>query len=178
MHFLDLHEGPTADDNVNLEEIYSSAELSEIVFHEIVTRTAKLAAACNKVTVPQKWVGSSVALGYDCGTLPPRSKDESTIRSQLLVNIFDWGRSELNTVEKMQHMSAKEQQDRQEFWQYYKGGMERLAWVAARTYLHRFANADEWKEITLTIYDFDAMSKDDFMGTATVAVEDTDDSET
>lgn len=70
MHFLDLHQGPTADDNINLEENYSSAELSEIVFHEIVTRTAKLAAACNKVTVPQKWVGSSVALGYDCGTLP------------------------------------------------------------------------------------------------------------
>lgn len=177
MHFLDLHQGPTADDNANLEEVYSSAELSEIVFHEIVTRTAKLAAACNKVTVPQKWVGSSVALGYDCGTLPPRSKDESAIRSQVLVNIFDWGRSELNTIEKMQHMSAKEQQDRQEFWNYYKGGMERLAWVAARTYLHRFANGVEWKEITLTIYDFDAMSKDDFMGTATVAVEDTDDSE-
>ena len=175
MHFLDLHQGPTADDNVNLDEVYSSAELSELVFHEIVTRTAKLAAACNKVTVPQKWVGSSVALGYDCGTLPPRSKGEEAIRSQVLVNIFDWGRSELNTIEKMQHMTAKEQQDRREFWNYYKGGMERLAWVAARTYLHRFANADEWKEITLTIYDFDAMSKDDFMGTATVAVEDTDD---
>jgi len=177
MHFLDLHQGPTADNDVNLEEVYSNAELSELVFHEIVTRTAKLAAACNKVTVPQKWVGSSVALGYDSGTLPPRSKDEAAIRSTVLVNIFDWGRSELNTIEKMQTMPAKEQQDRQEFWNYYKGGMERLAWVAARTYLHRFANADEWKEITLTIYDFDAMSKDDFMGTATVAVEDTDVSE-
>jgi len=177
MHFLDLHQGPTADGNINLDEAYSNAELSELVFHEIVTRTAKLSAACNKVTVPQKWVGSSVALGYDCGTLPPRSKDEAAIRSQVLVNIFDWGRSELNTMAKLSSMSAKEQQDRQEFWNYYKGGMERLAWVAARTYLHRFANADGWKEITLTIYDFDAMSKDDFMGTATVAVEDTDLSE-
>ena len=30
------------------------------------------------------------------------------------------------------------------------------------------------RSITLTIYDFDAMSKDDFMGTAMVPVEETD----
>ena len=177
IHFLDLHQGPTADSDVNLDEVYSAAELSELVFHEVVARMAKLAAACNKVTVPQKWVGSSVALGYDCGKLPPRSKDEAAIRSTVLVNIFDWGRSELNTMVKMQTMSAKEQQDRMTFWNFYKGGIETLAWNAARTYQHRFANADEWKEMTLSFYDYDAMSVDDFMGTATVAVEETEVSE-
>mmetsp|Transcript_11591 Transcript_11591/g.23814 ORF Transcript_11591/g.23814 Transcript_11591/m.23814 type:complete len:808 (-) Transcript_11591:58-2481(-) len=174
LHFLDLHQGPTADADANLDEVYSNAELSELVMHEIVTRLAKLGAVCNNVTVPQKWVGSSVALGYDSGALPPRSKDESAIRSTVLVNIFDWGRSELNTIDKMQHMTAEEQKDRATFWGYYKGGIERLGWTSARTYLHRFGNADQWKEVTLTIYDFDAMSKDDYMGSVVVPVEETD----
>lgn len=177
MHFLDLHfldhYGSTVDSNVDLAGTFGAAELGEIVMHEIVRSLTRLAAACQLVKVPQKWVGSSVALGYDSGLLPSRSKGEGAIRDTVLVNVFDWGRSELNTVAKEQHLSADEQQNRKKFWGYYKGGIEHLAWVAAQTYLHRFGNCSTWKEVTLTVYDFDAMTKDDSMGSVSVPVKET-----
>lgn len=174
MHFLDLHLGATADSDADLAEVYSAAELGELVCYEVTNRLANLCAICQNVSVPQKWVGSSVALGYDCGALPPRSRSAEEIKSSVIVNIFDWGRSELNTLEKKQHQTAEEQQDRAKFWGYYKGGVERLGWVAANAYMHRFGNAVAWKAVTLGIYDFDAMSKDDFMAKAVVPVEETE----
>ena len=163
-----------SDSDADLAEVYSAAELGELVCYEVTKRLANLCAICQNVSVPQKWVGSSVALGYDCGALPPRSRSAEEIKSSVIVNIFDWGRSELNTLEKKQHQTAEEQQDRAKFWGYYKGGVERLGWVAANAYMHRFGNAVAWKAVTLGIYDFDAMSKDDFMAKAVVPVEETE----
>ena len=90
---MDLHDYQSQ----KIDEYYSSEEVAELVLHEIVKRLLLLAVACCRVTVPQKWVGSSVALGFDCGYFPSRKKDkdlglcaEDLIRSKVIVNIFDW----------------------------------------------------------------------------------------
>jgi len=89
------------------------------------------------------------------------------------VQLFDWGRSELNTLEKHMAMPDEDQHDRAEFWSYYVGGVDRLLWEAARAYRHRFGNAEGWSAVTLTLYDFDSMSDNDRMGAVTVPLEPT-----
>lgn len=87
---MDLHS------HQNIEGHYSSEEVAELVLNEIVKKLSRLAVACCRVSVPQKWVGSSVALGFDCGYFPKRkdkclkSSAEDLIRSKVIVNIFDW----------------------------------------------------------------------------------------
>jgi hypothetical protein len=93
-----------------------------------------------------------------------------------MVNIFDWGRSELNTLDKHLKLSEKDQHDRGEFWRYYKGGIDRLAWEAARAYRHRFCCVSRWSHINFQISDFDSMSDNDFIGRLTVPVEETPES--
>eukprot|EP00913_Durusdinium_trenchii_P018770 g17638.t1 len=55
-------------------------------------------------------------------------------------------------------------QDRLDFWRLYVGGIQRLAWEAARAYRHRFGNSDSWAKVQLVVYDFDSMTDSDFMG--------------
>merc|ERR1719326_305082 len=98
MHFLDVHEAPV--DQVVLQELRSPMEVAELVSYEVAKRLVKLAFACRRSPVPQKWVGSSVAIGFDCGCLRSRRETDKQIKSSVKVNIFDWGRSELNTIDK------------------------------------------------------------------------------
>lgn len=172
MHFMDLHQCFDGSGK-SLSEFFSPEELSELVLREIVSRLARLAVVCHKVSVPQKWIGSSVALGFDCGRLPARTESVKDLQSKVIVRIFDWGRSELNTIEKDSNRTEKEQADRRKFWENYCGGIDVLSWNAARAYLHRFGNSAGWKEVTFRIFDFDAMTADDFIGEATVPVEPT-----
>lgn len=163
MHFVDLHQGPADPGDANLPLTYSPCEVSEMVLHEAALRLAVLVLACRRSPVPQKWIGSSVALAFDSGALPSRDQPEAQIRMRTKVNIFDWGRSELNTMDKYGSMSDKDQADRMEFWRYYVGGVDRLAWEVARAYRHHFGNADRWDEVTFTVIDFDSASENDFM---------------
>jgi hypothetical protein len=178
MHFLDIHQDednaakkPEADVN----KFLTRCEVAEVSLHEIVTRLASLAVACRQSPIPQKWIGSSVALGYDSGEPPARgASSEAEVRDATIVQLFDWGRSELNTLEKHMALSDKEQHDRATFWSYYVGGIDRLLWEAARAYRHRFGNAEGWATVTFAVFDFDSMTENDFMGTATVPLEPTD----
>eukprot|EP00931_Biecheleriopsis_adriatica_P051706 TRINITY_DN3001_c0_g1_i5.p1 TRINITY_DN3001_c0_g1~~TRINITY_DN3001_c0_g1_i5.p1 ORF type:complete len:860 (-),score=192.34 TRINITY_DN3001_c0_g1_i5:379-2958(-) len=173
MHFLDVHQEPIDVPDAAMQEVLTPIEIAEIVAHEVVSRLAQLAIACRRSPAPQKWIGSSVGLGFDAGHLPPRAQGEGQLRKAVLVNIFDWGRSELNTFESHMSLSDKDQHDRCEFWRYYIGGIDRLAWEAARAYRHRFACTRKWSHITFKISDFDSMSENDFIGKLTVAVEET-----
>jgi len=175
MHFLDVHqdEEGVPQPEEDLDEFMSRVEVAELSHHEIVHRLAYLAIACRQAPVPQKWIGSSVALGYDCGEPPRRSAPEEEVRSATIVQLFDWGRSELNTLEKHMAMSDEDQHDRAEFWSYYVGGVDRLLWETARAYRHRFGNAEGWSAVTFTLYDFDSMSDNDRMGSVTVPLEPT-----
>eukprot|EP00927_Polykrikos_kofoidii_P000759 TRINITY_DN10290_c0_g1_i1.p1 TRINITY_DN10290_c0_g1~~TRINITY_DN10290_c0_g1_i1.p1 ORF type:complete len:782 (-),score=113.37 TRINITY_DN10290_c0_g1_i1:48-2393(-) len=162
MHFLDVHQEP-ADPGCRLvQDLLSPTEVSEYVLAHIVKRMTALAVACRQSPVPQKWIGSSVALGFDVGTLPQRSAPLPTLLQSVKVHIFDWGRSELNTLAHHHEMSDKDLRDRAEYWGYYRGGIDRLSWEVARTYRHRFC-VSQWEEIQISIWDFDSMSMNDPM---------------
>eukprot|EP00434_Breviolum_minutum_P011502 symbB.v1.2.010141.t1/scaffold618.1/size180184/18 len=164
MHYMDLHSYDVAKP--------PSTELAEVVMDETCKQLVGLTVACCLMQAPQKWIGSSVALGFDDGfSLPAYAdgqgftgEDEAQLRKTSLVKIFDWGRSELNTLEEHSERSAEEQQDRLDFWRLYVGGIQRLAWEAARHYRHRFGNPNGWKKAQLVVYDFDSMTDSDFIG--------------
>jgi len=86
------------------------------------------------------------------------------VRKKALVSIFDWGRSELNTLDRHMQLSEADQKDRSEFWSYYVGGIDRLAWEVSRAYLHRLGVADAWTDVIFRIHDFDSMTSNDFLG--------------
>jgi len=163
-NFLDVHQEPGDLGDASLEEYISPTEYAELVLHETIVRLARLAIACILSPVPHKWIGSSVALGFDAGGLPPRSRPEQEVRQKVLVRTFDWGRSELNTLDGHMKLSAEEQTDRAEFWKYYTGGINRLSWEVARSYWHRFSNAKGWTKAYVIVHDFDSTSETDHMG--------------
>eukprot|EP00413_Alexandrium_margalefii_P004746 CAMPEP_0204517936 /NCGR_PEP_ID=MMETSP0661-20131031/3934_1 /ASSEMBLY_ACC=CAM_ASM_000606 /TAXON_ID=109239 /ORGANISM="Alexandrium margalefi, Strain AMGDE01CS-322" /LENGTH=769 /DNA_ID=CAMNT_0051523355 /DNA_START=15 /DNA_END=2325 /DNA_ORIENTATION=- len=164
MHFIDVHQVPADPGPDKLESTLAPIELAELVLNQVVLSLARLALTCRLVITPQKWIGSSVALGFDCGCLPPRSQPEQQVREAVRVHIFDWGRSEFNTLEKHMAMSEKEQADRAQFWGYYKGGIDRLLYESTRSYYHKFGNAEGWHQARITIYDFDSMTDNDIIG--------------
>jgi len=170
MHFLDVHH--SAFNQSTLDSEFCPAETTELMLHEIVLRLVALSIACRTTPVPQKWVGSSVALVFDTARVFLRS-EERECRLCVRVNIFDWGRSEFNVAERHSTLKLKERTDREEFWRYYMGGIDRLSWEAARAYWNRFSNAGAWGELSIVIFDFDALSKNDFIGKLIVPVRET-----
>jgi len=174
LHFLDVHQVPEDPGTSELTKMRAPIELAEIVLHEVVCRLAKLALACRLTPVPQKWVGSSIALGFDAGAAPPRSLPEDELRQHVRVSIFDWGRSELNTLSNHLSLSEAKRRDRDEFWGYYVGGVDRLLWEAMRAYWHRFGNvvagthtSRPWRKASIRVMDFDSMCGNDYIGQVT-----------
>jgi hypothetical protein len=77
VHLMDLHRYP--DDRGPIPEQLLHAELTpielgEIVMSEFVEKLTKLSIACQKSPTPHKWIGSSVALGFDDQCSIPRGK--------------------------------------------------------------------------------------------------------
>lgn len=176
MHFLDLHIPATKNESRTL---LLPSEVAEIVHHEICRKLVRLAIACREVTAPQKWIGSSVALSFDDErTLDAAGglfleEEIKDFRKSISVKIFDWGRSELNSIEHHSTLTAEEQADRLQFWRLYTDGIDRLAWEALRAYWHRFGNALGWNHVQLTVFDFDSMTENDFIGLATIKLRET-----
>merc|ERR1719193_2657859 len=92
MHLVDSHQEPLDIEDSELSSWRSPTEVAELALHEMACRLAALSVACRRAPAPQKWVGSSVALGFDAGTLPPRHAPEAKVRREVRVSIFDWGR--------------------------------------------------------------------------------------
>jgi len=92
------------------------------------------------------------------------------VRRRVRVNIFDWGRSEMNSLDRHTSLPEEKRQDRGAFWRYYVGGIDRLAWTAARCYRHRFGCTEEdaWATLNIAVYDFDSLSANDFIGQVTL----------
>jgi C2 domain len=183
-HLIDLHAVGSVSAYAEEETttIITSAEVAEIVLHHISTCLVDLAVSCHCIEIPQKWIGSSVAIGLDVGLRPQRSVDaELYIRSKVIVKIFDWGRSELLTRNEYRKLTKDEQEDRWRFWNYYRGGMDKLAYAACHAYEQQFSITDStvdnkernrWIKISIKVMDFDSMSSDDYMGECTVALPD------
>jgi len=167
MYFVDVHQQPGFATEEQLATHLSATEYVEIAFQHMVAQLILLCLACRQVKVPQKWIGSSVAVGFDVApeSVPKRTPGvEKEIRQGVRVHIFDWGRSELNTIKKFQALNEKQQRDRSKFWTFYVGGVTRLAWDAARVYWHRFCNAQGWQKLYISVVDFDSILADDFIG--------------
>lgn len=122
-----------------------------------------------QVRVPQKWVGSSVAIGFDAAS--SWTGDEAAARAQVIVKIFDWGRSELNVASKYSVMTAAERSDRIEFWRNYRMGMNKLSFEAARFYHHRFNSTDPFPNLRVRVWDFDSLTDNDLIGSTELRLE-------
>merc|ERR1719284_445023 len=167
MGFCDLHQMEHAND---IDQYWSPGEYGELVMLEIIRRLVLLCLACRCSPVPQKWIGSSIALGFD-SQLPTREKKADDLTKKVKVHVFDWGRSELNTVQKHQSFSDEDQRDRARFWTYYVGGVDVLTLEAMRMYWQRFAQVGTWKELVCTVFDFDTVTPSDFLARAVVPFE-------
>jgi len=166
----DVHQEPEGVSEAKLADTRAPLELAEIVLNEIAKLLVRLAIACRLVTVPQKWIGSSVALAFDAGQTPARSVPEAEVREGVKVQIFDWGRSELNSLEQHEKLSTKDRQDRAKFWCFYVGGIDRLAFEASRLYHNRFCNDNEWTEFLCIVMDYDSNSANDPLGMVAIPV--------
>lgn len=174
--FFDLH---MDDKRSGRTEHFLPAEVSEIVAHELVSQLIALSTACHKVKIPQKWIGSSVAVAFDAGLFPNRASQdgdddrrEAEIRSKVICRIFDWGRSELLTADMHDRLSPEEKKDRDHFWELYKSGVDRLSYNATRYYYNQFTASTPWTEVTIEVTDFDSLGGDDYVGKIVIPLPD------
>ncbi len=175
-YFYDLRSNSKRDTNMNL---YSPTEVTEIISHEFMTQLIALSTACHKVEIPQKWIGSSVAVSVDADYFPRRSSEnaEAEIRSKVICKLFDWGRSELLTDSKYEDLSSHGRHDRERHWNLYKKGIDRLSYNASRFYYHHFTTTTKWKDVTLEVMDFDSMSSDSYIGKIVIPLPDVSNTE-
>merc|ERR1712032_14268 len=85
MHLFDTQSNIQEESTRNLNTNLSPLEIAEITLHQMCGRLVRLALACRHVPVPQKWIGSSVALGFDAGTVQPRFGGEELARRSTIV---------------------------------------------------------------------------------------------
>jgi len=152
-------------------------EVVELVSLELLTQLIRLSALCQKVKIPQKWIGSSIAVYYDSGLFPDRSdSSEADVRSKVHCKMIDWGRSELLTAEEYESLTVEEKKDRAHFWDLYKKGVDRLSFNATRFYYNQFTSTP-WVNVTIRIMDYDSMSSDDWIGQVKIPLPDPSDTE-
>ncbi|CAD7936858.1 unnamed protein product [Amoebophrya sp. A25] len=96
--------------------------------------------------LPQMWIGSSVGLGFEAGTVYAKDILNDPITVHLptpdgiptVAKLFDWGRSEFNTEGIMRKLMPLERAQRLKYWTYYLQALGRLGFELSRHYLHRF----------------------------------------
>mmetsp|Transcript_25677 Transcript_25677/g.59853 ORF Transcript_25677/g.59853 Transcript_25677/m.59853 type:complete len:769 (-) Transcript_25677:67-2373(-) len=173
MHFIDVRD--TSPETTELENDATrlhSVEWTEIVLSCILRQLLELQLACYLLDTPQKWIGSSVAVAFDVSRMPSREEVmRNGVRGFIRMNIFDWGRSELNGPSHHVARDKKEQADREKFWGYYKHGVSMLCWEVARTYFHQFCNFRGWSHVRIDLYDFSSHSENRYIGSANVQLE-------
>ncbi|CAJ1351340.1 unnamed protein product [Effrenium voratum] len=87
-----------------------------------------LVQAVVALEVPQQWIGSSVALALEVGTMA---------RLSVVVKVFDWGRAELTTAEEFAALKVEAQESRGHYWRQYLRALGRLFWELGRLAVHR-----------------------------------------
>mmetsp|Transcript_28685 Transcript_28685/g.66148 ORF Transcript_28685/g.66148 Transcript_28685/m.66148 type:complete len:742 (-) Transcript_28685:111-2336(-) len=173
MHFLDVRDAtPQPPDCDSESQRLATVEWIEVVMASILRQLMELQLACALLDTPQKWIGSSVALGYDVAVLPSR-EEVTTLGAHgfVRVNIFDWGRSELNCPGEHTERDHKTKEDREKFWNYYTHGLSMLCWEVARTYFHQFCNYRGWTHVRIDVYNFSSQSEKQFIGSCIIKLE-------
>lgn len=144
------------------------AELSEAALLHVVGELRAIYEACGEVPVPQKWIGSSIALALEAGIAAPGSSTSAPGGGRgVRVRTFDWGRSELNTPSAHKALPAEAQEDRALFWALYVAGAGRLLWEATRLYWNSFCVA-AWGTLRVAVHDYDSQTANEFLGLAEV----------
>jgi hypothetical protein len=154
----------------------SPTEMSELALGEVVRQLTKLAVVVRKTAAPQNWLRSSVALCFDSASLPRSHMkggkvDDKTLRQIAKVKLHNWGNSQLVTKEEHMALNPQGRKERIDNWRCYKGGVDRLAWEAVQAYRQRFCNSAQWKEMKVTVLDFDSTTADDVIGSASLPLE-------
>jgi len=165
------------------EDALAVSEYTEMVSLSVLRQLSEILRDCAKLPIPQKWIGSSVAIVLEVNCTPPRVKEtngastgasndsvntESTdewVNRRTRVCLFDWGRSELNTPEMHEKLEAEDKENRAGFWTLYQDGISTLLFEATRHYYNRFC-VEEWTKLELVVYDYDSQTSNDFLGRA------------
>lgn len=152
-----------------------ASEYGELVILEIIRKLRSILGACLQIPVPQKWIGSSVAICLDASTALPRPDRGGSVTSVLdgrcRIVLFDWGRSELNTPVNHASLQADVRQNRADFWALYLCGLCRLLWEASRIYWNTFCVA-KWHTLRIKVWDYDSSNDNDFLGEASMSMPD------
>ncbi|KAF4659068.1 hypothetical protein FOL47_007727 [Perkinsus chesapeaki] len=161
-YFLDMRQAYSSDGPLCEER--SPEEYVELVLLQILQKLCKICSALSEVNVPQMWVGSSIALGFDADGFSALG----TPKTQVV--LFDWGRSELNTSTKNSKLSQEEQHRRTKYWGHYLCAAHRLFYETARVYYNRYL-AVEWRSVVFEVWDYDSITENDFVGRVAIPVE-------
>mmetsp|Transcript_90156 Transcript_90156/g.160564 ORF Transcript_90156/g.160564 Transcript_90156/m.160564 type:complete len:748 (+) Transcript_90156:57-2300(+) len=153
MHLINLPSASGAD----------RVDISEKLLRQVLSKLSQLAVACRKAPAPQSWLGSS--LGLTVNFLPESKAPEASVK------LFDWGQAELVMPEAHKDFSPAERRERAAQWRQYIGSIDELSWEAARCYHHRFGNDHVWREVHFAVADFDSMSAADFIGEASLSLD-------
>jgi len=166
-------------DSAAMATTLSPTEMAELALGEVALRLTKLGVVVHRAAAPQNWLRSSVALCFDSAPLPRSHMkngrvDDKTLHQIAKVKLHNWGNSQLVTKDEHMSLNPQRRKERIDNWRCYKGGVDRLAWEALQAYRHRFCNPGQWKEMRVTVLDFDSTTADDVIGSASlplVAVE-------
>jgi len=187
MHWIDFADlQPLGDEASNLLPV----EYSEVILFDAIGQLAALCKDTLSMPVPQMWIGSSVALACDGGALPERSRALQALRERAAfaggadaglarVQVFDWGRSELNTVRSHALLSKEEQKMRETFWRLWKKGPLRLLFDALNMYTTQFGSwyaeegTTEPRTVLIKVMDEDSHDASDLIGEASLPLEPT-----
>lgn len=119
------------NDFLDMSEFGHGAEQYSCTAAEtLLDSVAVILQVLQQLPVPQQWIGSSLALGLEVSSISEEPR--------VLGKIFDWGRSEFNTLQKHQSLSKAVRKERLKYWRQYTVAFSRVTWELARLIIHRF----------------------------------------
>lgn len=142
-------------------KIGDSAGIAQHLLSQMASKMAGLSVACRRAPAPQLWLGSSLAVTLDTGA-------EGSVPPEVNVKLFGWGQATLTTSDTHQQLPPSERRERSAKWREFITNIDKVGWEASRAYLHRFGNNHGWKEVKFVVADFDAISHNDFIGQASL----------
>eukprot|EP00588_Corethron_pennatum_P014289 CAMPEP_0194275206 /NCGR_PEP_ID=MMETSP0169-20130528/8106_1 /TAXON_ID=218684 /ORGANISM="Corethron pennatum, Strain L29A3" /LENGTH=618 /DNA_ID=CAMNT_0039018617 /DNA_START=123 /DNA_END=1979 /DNA_ORIENTATION=+ len=170
-----LHYTALSDRGGSINTHLSSIECAEIIHHETTSRIWSLLQICQRIKTPQKWVGTSLGLGFDAGLNPERTaagKDE--LRRSVFVKLFDWERAELTFAVDFSRMTKRERLSRIRAWDAYKRSLKSLYVQSVEAYRCQFGNDNGWGKFYIRVFHYDHKSKDQFIGEASIPMRNTE----
>ena len=130
-------------------DVYCKQEVAAFALRQCVRELIGILSSACATPVPQQWIGSSVALAFDVEARPSRSDVDPKLAR---VNIFDWGRSELTTVDMFSSLNTAQKKARVQHWEKWVEGMLRLSFETARFYRRQFCPAGRWRSVRFKVW--------------------------